>query len=99
MADEVERMITVTRRSDGRLAKREDLLIMTAYPLASELIAQRWGEIDLKASTPHVSRPKHGSASTLPLSATTSLGEYVLSISLRPFPLGKRTNIRVCVIK
>jgi integrase len=49
MADEVERMITATRRSDGRLAKREALLIMTAYRLASELIAQRWDEIDLKA--------------------------------------------------
>jgi hypothetical protein len=30
MADEVERMITATRRSDGRLAKREALFIMTA---------------------------------------------------------------------
>ncbi len=82
MADEVddifraERMITATRRGDGRLAKREALLIMTAYRLASELIAQRWGEIDLKAGTPHVSRLKHGSASTPPLSANTSFGLY-----------------------
>jgi integrase len=68
--DEVERMIGAARRAGGRLAERDALLIMTAYRhglRASELIALRWGQIDLKAGTLHVSRVKHGSPSTHPL--------------------------------
>jgi len=69
-ADEVERMITAARRVDGRLAERDALLVMMAYRhgfRASELIALRWDQIDLKAGTIHVARLKHGSASTHPL--------------------------------
>jgi integrase len=43
---------------------------MTAYRhglRASELIALRWDQIDLKAGTLHVARLKHGSPSTHPL--------------------------------
>jgi integrase len=68
--DEVERMIVATRHADGRLANRDALLIMTAYRYgfrASELIALRWDQIDLKAGTLHVARLKHGSPSTHPL--------------------------------
>ena len=68
--DEVERMITAARHAGGRLAERDALLIMTAYRhglRASELIALRWDQIDLKAGTLHVARLKHGSASTHPL--------------------------------
>jgi type 1 fimbriae regulatory protein FimB/type 1 fimbriae regulatory protein FimE len=68
--DEVERMITAARRADGRLAERDALLIMMAYRhgfRASELIALRWDQIDLKAGTLHVARLKHGSPSTHPL--------------------------------
>src|SRR5262249_49682543 len=68
--DEVERMITAARQADGRLAERDALLIMLAYRhgfRASELIALRWDQIDLKAGTLHVSRLKHGKESTHPL--------------------------------
>jgi type 1 fimbriae regulatory protein FimB/type 1 fimbriae regulatory protein FimE len=68
--DEVERMITAARGAGGRLAERDALLIMMAYRhgfRASELIALRWEQIDLKAGTIHVSRLKHGSDSTHPL--------------------------------
>src|SRR5271154_1105259 len=68
--DEVERMIVAARRAHGRLAERDALLIMTAYRhgfRASELIALRWDQIDLKAGTLHVARLKHGSPSTHPL--------------------------------
>jgi type 1 fimbriae regulatory protein FimB/type 1 fimbriae regulatory protein FimE len=68
--DEVERMIVAARRAAGRLADRDALLIMIAYRhgfRASELIALRWDQIDLKAGTLHVARLKHGSASTHPL--------------------------------
>lgn len=34
---------------------------------ASELVALRWDQIDLKAGTLHVARLKHGSPSTRPL--------------------------------
>src|SRR5215469_17431768 len=63
-SDEVERMITAARRGDGRLAERDALLIMMAYRhglRASELIALRCDQIDLKAGTLHVARLKHGS--------------------------------------
>jgi type 1 fimbriae regulatory protein FimB/type 1 fimbriae regulatory protein FimE len=46
------------------------LLMMMAYRhgfRASELIALRWDQIDLKAGTLHVARLKHGSPSTHPL--------------------------------
>jgi integrase len=68
--DEVERMIIAARQSGGRLAARDTLLIMMAYRhgfRASELIALRWDQIDLKAGTLHVARLKHGSPSTHPL--------------------------------
>src|SRR6516164_9868682 len=68
--DEVERMITAARGAGGRLAERDALLIMIGYRhgfRASELIALRWEQIDLKAGTVHVSRLKHGKDSTHPL--------------------------------
>src|SRR6516162_7359183 len=57
-ADEVEQLIAGARRSGGRVAERDALLIMIAYRhglRASELIALRWDSIDLKAGTLHVS--------------------------------------------
>jgi type 1 fimbriae regulatory protein FimE len=63
-------MITAARRVDGRLPERDALLVMMAYRhgfRASELIALRWDQIDLKAGTIHVARLKRGSASTHPL--------------------------------
>jgi type 1 fimbriae regulatory protein FimB/type 1 fimbriae regulatory protein FimE len=68
--EEVQRMMTAARRVGRRLAERDALLIMTAYRhgfRASELIALRWDQIDLKAGTLHVARIKHGSPSTHPL--------------------------------
>ena len=68
--DEVERMIIGARQTGGRLVERDALLIMMAYRhglRASELIALRWDQIDLKAGTLHVARLKHGSPSTHPL--------------------------------
>lgn len=69
-ADEVERMMVAARHTGGRLAERDALLIIMAYRhglRASELIALRWDQIDLKAGTLHVARLKHGSPSTHPL--------------------------------
>ncbi len=68
--DEVERLVTAARQAGGRLADRDALLIMMAYRhgfRASELIALRWDQIDLKTGTLHVARLKHGSPSTHPL--------------------------------
>ncbi|HEV3116464.1 MAG TPA: tyrosine-type recombinase/integrase [Gemmataceae bacterium] len=68
--DEVERIVLAARSAGGRLAERDALLIMTAYRhglRASELIALRWEQIDLKAGVLHVARLKHGSPSTHPL--------------------------------
>ena len=68
--DEVERMIVAVRHAGGRLAERDALSIMMAYRhglRASELIALRWEQIDLKAGLLHVVRLKHGSPSTHPL--------------------------------
>ncbi len=67
--DEVERIIVAARHAGGRLAERDALLIMMAYRhglRASELIALRWDQIDLKPGTLHVARLKHGSPSTHP---------------------------------
>ena len=67
---EVERMIVAARHAGGRLAERDALSIMMAYRhglRASELIALRWEQIDLKAGLLHVVRLKHGSPSTHPL--------------------------------
>ena len=75
--DEVERMIVAARQAGGRLAERDALLIMIAYRhglRASELIALRWDQIDLKASLLHVARLKHGSPSTHKLCAVPSFG-------------------------
>ena len=69
-SDEVERSIAAARHAGGRLADRDALLIMMAYRhglRASELIALRWDQIDLKAGTLPVARLKHGSPSTHPL--------------------------------
>jgi len=69
-ADEVERMIATARKAGGRVGERDALLIMMAYRhglRASELIALRWEQVDLKAGLLHVARLKHGSPSTHPL--------------------------------
>jgi type 1 fimbriae regulatory protein FimB/type 1 fimbriae regulatory protein FimE len=68
--DKVERIVVAARRGGGRLAERDALLIVMAYRhglRASELIALRWDQVDLKAGTLHVARLKHGSPSTHPL--------------------------------
>jgi integrase len=68
--DEVERIVVAARHAGGRLADRDSLLIMVAYRhglRASELIALRWDQIDLKAGMLHVARIKQGSPSTHPL--------------------------------
>src|SRR5262252_8975336 len=68
--DEVERMIAAARRLGGRLAERDALLIMIAYRhglRASELIALRWDQVDLKAGTLHVARLKRGTPSVHPV--------------------------------
>jgi type 1 fimbriae regulatory protein FimB/type 1 fimbriae regulatory protein FimE len=69
-AGEVERMIVAAPHAGGLLTNRDALLIMMAYRhgfRASELIALRWDQIDLRAGTLHVARLKHGSPSTHPL--------------------------------
>jgi len=61
--DAVERMITAARLAGGRLAERDALLIMMTWChgfRASELIALRWHQIDLKAGTQHVAKLKNG---------------------------------------
>lgn len=103
--EEVERIITAARQAGGRLADRDALLIMMAYRhgfRASELIALRWDQIDLKAGTLHVSRLKHGSPSTHPLRgpelralrawkrAQGDAAPYVFT-SLRDGPMTRRT--------
>ena len=68
--DEVERRIIAARQAGGRLAERDALLVTIAYRhglRASELIALRWDQVDLKGGLVHVARLKHGSASTHPL--------------------------------
>ena len=50
--DEVERMILAARQAGGRMAYRDALLITMAYRhglRASELVALRWDQINLKA--------------------------------------------------
>jgi type 1 fimbriae regulatory protein FimB/type 1 fimbriae regulatory protein FimE len=57
-------MILAARPAGGRMAYRDALLIVMAYRhglRASELIALRWDQVDLKAGTLHVARLKHGS--------------------------------------
>jgi integrase len=103
--DEVEQMIAAVRAAGGRLAERDALLIMMAYRhglRASELIAMRWDQIDLKAGTLHVARLKHGSSSTHPLRGPelralrawrrgqADPAPYVLT-SLRGGPMTRRT--------
>ena len=68
--DEVERIVVAARHGGGRLADRDALLIMIAYRhgfRASELIALRWDQVDLKAGALHVARLKNGAPSTHPL--------------------------------
>jgi len=68
--DEVGRTILAARQAGGRMAYRDALLITMAYRhglRASELIALRWDQVDLRAGTLHVARLKHGWASTHPL--------------------------------
>jgi integrase len=103
--DEVERIAVAARHAGGRLANRDALLIMVAYRhgfRASELIALRWDQIDLKAGTLHVARLKHGSPSTHPLRGPElralrawkreqgDVTPYVLT-SLRGGPMTRRT--------
>lgn len=105
--DEVERMIVAARRADGRMAERDALLILLAYRhglRASELIALRWDQIDLDAGLLHVSRLKHGTASTHPIRGPelralrawrreqdgTSGAPYMFT-SLRGGPMTRRT--------
>ena len=102
---EVERMIVAARRAGGRLSERDGLLIMVSYRhgfRASELIALRWDQIDLKAGTLLVARLKHGSPSTHPLRGPElralrawkreqgDLTPYVFT-SLRGGPMTRRT--------
>ena len=105
--DEVERMIGAARRAGGRMAERDGLLILLAYRhglRASELIALRWDQVDLDAGLLHVSRLKHGTASTHPIRGPelralrawrreqggTSGAPYVFT-SLRGGPMTRRT--------
>jgi integrase len=63
--DTVERMIIAARQAGGRLAEHDALLIMMAWRTgfrASELIALRRDQIDLKARTQHVARLRNGPA-------------------------------------
>jgi integrase len=102
---EVERMIVAARNAGGRLAERDALSIMMAYRhglRASELIALRWEQIDLKAGLLHVVRLKRGSPSTHPLRgpelralrawkrAQGDATPYVFT-SLRGGPMARRT--------
>ncbi len=69
-ADEVERMISAARRTGGRMARRDELLILLGYRhglRATELTDLRWDQIDLKAGDLHVSRRKHGRDGRHPL--------------------------------
>jgi integrase len=98
-------MITAARRAGGRLADRDALVILMAYRhglRASELVALRWDQIDLKAGTLHVVRLKQGSPSTHPLRGPeiralrawkreqSDATPYVFS-SLRGGPMTRRT--------
>jgi integrase len=68
--DEVQRMIVAARHAGGRVADRDALLVLLAYRhglRASELIALRWDQIDLKGGTLQVARLKNGAPSTHPL--------------------------------
>jgi len=68
--DEVERLIIAARHAGGRVAERDALLIMMAYRhglRASEVVALRWDQIDLKTGHMHVAKSKNGSPSTHPL--------------------------------
>jgi integrase len=68
--DEVEAMVIAARKTAGRTAERDALLIMLAYRhglRASELTGLRWDQVDLKAGLLHVARLKRGDASTHPL--------------------------------
>ena len=102
---EVERMIVAARHAGGRLAERDALSIMLAYRhglRASELIALRWEQFDLKAGLLHVVRLKHGSPSTHPLRGPElralrawkrAQGDATLYVftSLRGGPMTRRT--------
>ena len=64
---EVEKMVNAARRTGGRMANRDALLILEAARhgfRAAELIALRWDQFDFAAGTLHVSRVKAGSPST-----------------------------------
>jgi len=77
MGDRVQRSVLLVlsvfshpAANGGRVGERDALLIMLAYRhglRASELIALRWDQVDLKAGLLHVARLKHGSPSTHPL--------------------------------
>lgn len=66
---EVEKLIVAAKRL-GRHGHRDGTLIMMAYRhglRASELIALRWEQLDLRSGHFHVTRLKNGVASTHPL--------------------------------
>jgi type 1 fimbriae regulatory protein FimB/type 1 fimbriae regulatory protein FimE len=103
--EEVEAMVAAARRSGGRTADRDALLIIMAYRhglRASEITALRWDQMDLKAGCLHVARLKHGEPSTHPLRGPELRGlrawkrrqgessPYVFS-SLRGGPMTRRT--------
>jgi type 1 fimbriae regulatory protein FimE len=69
-ADEVERMLAAVRKVRGRLAVRDELLILIAYRhalRASEITRLRWEQVDLRAGLLHVTRMKNGTPSTHPI--------------------------------
>ena len=66
--EEVSKLAAAT--SAGRHGHRDSTLILIAYRhglRVSELVALRWGQVDLKAGLLHVSRLKNGTPSTHPL--------------------------------
>ena len=66
---EVDTLMDATR-SIGRHGLRDATMILMAYRHAlrvSELVAQRWDQVDLDAGLLHVRRQKNGAPSTHPL--------------------------------
>ena len=64
--DEVDKLIAAARKT-GRHGHRDATLIQTVYRQGyrvSELIALRWGQVDLNQGMLHVSRLKNGTPST-----------------------------------
>ncbi|MBI2568837.1 MAG: tyrosine-type recombinase/integrase [Candidatus Schekmanbacteria bacterium] len=67
--DEVDALVKAARQV-GRHGSRDAALILLAYRhglRASELVAFRWDQVDLKRAELHVARRKHGKPGTHPL--------------------------------